>query len=254
MCGKHPHIPGEKQLDGKLSGVSGEHQVEHEPATCPCSKEAKVNLDCIRHSVASRSRGVILPLGTCVHAGSWMQQRHGHTVECNKWPQRWCRDWSISPMKRGWESWDCSDLRKVGSGGFYPCTWTPEGNAWRGQSWDLQWCPVKRHQEVGTNTEVSSECQETSFHAVTMTKHWHAWPRELVKSPSLEILKTQLGTILSHWLWVALLKQGYWPRQLPEVTSNQLFCVSVTISSYINIYMLIFNWFHLFFLFLFHIL
>lgn len=73
--------------------------------------------------------------------------------------------------------------------------------------------------------------------------------------PILGDIQNPTGTILINWLWVALLKKGYWPRQFPDVTSNQLFCVSVTISNYINIHncMLIFNLFHLFFLFLFHI-
>lgn len=83
---KHPHIPGEKQLDRKWPGGFGEHQVEHEPAMCPHCKEAKVNLDCIRHR---RSRGGILPLWhwwgwpwrVVSMLGLWKQQRHGHTAE-----------------------------------------------------------------------------------------------------------------------------------------------------------------------------
>ena len=37
-------------------------QVAHEPAVCPVAKKASGTLGCIRSSVASRSREVILPL------------------------------------------------------------------------------------------------------------------------------------------------------------------------------------------------
>lgn len=36
-------------------------------------------------------------------------------------------------------------------------------------------------------------------------------PRELVKPPSLEILKTQLGTVLINWLWWPCLRKDVGP-------------------------------------------
>ena len=40
------------------------------------------------------------------------------TRETHRIQWRWWRDWSISPMRTGWESWDCSAQRREGSGGI----------------------------------------------------------------------------------------------------------------------------------------
>jgi len=50
---------------------------------------------------------------------------------------------------------------------------------------------------------------------------WRRWlRREVVESPSAEMLKTHLYTALGNWLWVALLEQRRWTRWHPEVPSN----------------------------------
>jgi len=46
---------------------------------------------------------------------------------------------------------------------------------------------------------------------VRVTKHWHRLPREDVKSPSPEILKSHLDMVLGNWVWVALLE--WWDGQ-----------------------------------------
>ena len=38
------------------------------------------------------------------------------------------------------------------------------------------------------------------FFTVSMTKHRHKLPREVVESPSLEIFKSHLDTVLGNWL------------------------------------------------------
>ncbi|KFV73764.1 hypothetical protein N308_12987, partial [Struthio camelus australis] len=37
-----------------------------------------------------------------------------------------------------------------------------------------------------------------NFFAVRVTEHWHRLPREAVESPSLEIFKSRLDTILGN--------------------------------------------------------
>lgn len=41
-----------------------------------------------------------------------------------------------------------------------------------------------------------------------LSKNWHGLPREVVESPPMEMLKTQLDTDLGNLLEVTLLKQG----------------------------------------------
>ncbi|KAK4816119.1 hypothetical protein QYF61_011355 [Mycteria americana] len=46
------------------------------------------------------------------------------------------------------------------------------------------------------------------FFTVRVTEHWHRLPRDVMESPSLEILKSHLDAVLGNRLWVALLEQG----------------------------------------------
>ena len=47
-----------------------------------------------------------------------------------------------------------------------------------------------------------------TFFTVRVTEHWHRLPKEVVESPSLEVFKSHLDTVLRNQLWVALLEQG----------------------------------------------
>ena len=49
-----------------------------------------------------------------------------------------------------------------------------------------------------------------NFFPLRVTEPWPRLPREAVESPSLEIFKTLLDTVLCSLLWVTLLQQEGW--------------------------------------------
>jgi len=73
-----------------------------------------------------------------------------------------------------------------------------------------------KHRTFHLNIRKHSE----SLFTVRVTEHWHRLRREAVESLLLEIFKSHLNMILGSLLWVALLEQAHWSRQLPEVPSN----------------------------------
>jgi len=85
----------------------------------------------------------------------------------NKGPQRWWRDWSNSPVRKGQKSWDCSAWSREGAGGCYYCIYTPEGRGRRGWSQDLssgaQWQDQRQWAQTETQ-KVLSENEETLFY------------------------------------------------------------------------------------------
>jgi len=51
-----------------------------------------------------------------------------------------------------------------------------------------------------------------NFFPLRVMEHWNRLPRGAVESPSLEIFKTHLDTVLCSLLWVTLLQQEGWTR------------------------------------------
>jgi len=86
--------------------------------------KARCILGCIKRSVASRVREVILllcsaPVRLDLHTAdveSSVQESHGSSWSLSSGgPQNWSRGWNTSPVRRGWGGWGCSAWRREGS-------------------------------------------------------------------------------------------------------------------------------------------
>jgi len=108
--------PAGKHLCGKRLGILVDIKLKKSQAV---SKKADGILGCIWQSIAADQGRWSFPciqhwwshtwstvsssglLGTSEVWAYWRESRGG--------PQRWWRDWSISRIRRGWESWECAD-------------------------------------------------------------------------------------------------------------------------------------------------
>jgi len=120
-------------------GGTGGGKTGHEPTMCACSPEGQpLSRSCIKSSMASRSREVILPLYSALlrhHPESCVQlwaPSTRRTWSCWRGsrgrPQRWSECWSNSPTRKDWESWGCSACRREGCGE----TLQQPSSTWRG--------------------------------------------------------------------------------------------------------------------------
>lgn len=91
--------------------------------------------------------------------------------------------------------------------------------------------PSTRREIWGLGQEAMDANWNTKFHLNT-GKHCEGGQTLdqvalIVKSPSVEIFKTQLGTVLGSLLCLSLLEQGVWTRWSQEVPSSLKNCVNL---------------------------
>ena len=122
----HQHRLGTNQVESsfveKALGIRVDSTLTMSQQRALTAKKANSLLDCIRESIASRSRALIFSLCSALVRHFWgpsTRETRTYWSKSSEGLWRWSSDWSICRVRTGWESWDCSAWRREGSGGSY---------------------------------------------------------------------------------------------------------------------------------------
>ena len=109
-------------------------------------------------------------------------------------------DCSISPITKGWESWDCSAWRRVFSGGPYQCILILRGGCREDRARLFSVVPSDRTRGNGHKLIRRRFTLNISKHLVTVSvnESWPRLPTEVVESPSLEMFNSCLDVVLGN--------------------------------------------------------
>jgi len=175
------------------------------------AQKANCVLGCIKSSVASRSREVILPLcstlvrpqlESCIQL--WSPQ-HGKDMELlgrvHRRPQKWSEGWSTSPVRKGWESWWLFSPEKRRIWGHLICTFQYLKGAYK-KDGDKLFSGACGNRTRGNGFKLREGRfkldTRKKFFTMRVVKHWNRLSREVVDAPSLEAFKVRLDGALSN--------------------------------------------------------
>lgn len=174
----------------------------------PQAKQASCILGWIRESIASRSREMTLPLCSALVRHTWSVFRipqHKEDTDILKKVQQKknMMDWSISPMRKGWQSWNYS-LEKD-QGDFTSWYIDDLMDARQGSQAAFSVTGHSGHRLKQTH-DTPGEHKNPIFLLWVWSNTDLACSREVLESPSFEILKIQRDMDLTCsgwpcWVW-----------------------------------------------------